>query len=166
MWKLKILTVCLCFALPISAVDARSLTVNRDLIGGAAVQDGFPNVFRPIGNLFKKLFGRNRRLTETGYANVTGLFLSRREVSADCAGKKAVCLEDKRIGVYAEGTDPENDPLIFQYNVSGGKIIGQGDKVVWDLTGEKPGVYTVTAGVDDGCGVCGYTQTRTVTVIE
>ncbi len=33
-----------------------------------------------------------------------------------------------------------------------------------DLTGSPAGTYTITAGVDDGCGVCGKTQTSTIIV--
>jgi hypothetical protein len=36
--------------------------------------------------------------------------------------------------------------------------------VKWDLSGVYPGSYTIAAGVDDGCGICGKTQTKTVTV--
>jgi hypothetical protein len=56
--------------------------------------------------------------------------------------------------------------LTYNYTVSGGRIVGQGANVSWDLTGAQPGTYTITAGVDDGCGVCGKTQTRTITVTE
>jgi hypothetical protein len=61
-----------------------------------------------------------------------------------------------------EAIDAENDVLTYNYAVSGGKIIGQGARVVWDLSGGEPGTYTITAGVDDGCGICGQTQTQTV----
>ncbi len=63
-----------------------------------------------------------------------------------------------------EAGDPENDVLTYNYTVSGGTIIGQGAKVVWDLTGVEAGTYTITAGVDDGCGVCGTTKTETVVI--
>jgi hypothetical protein len=68
------------------------------------------------------------------------------------------------VNVTTDAVDPENDVLTYQYNVSGGRIVGQGANVSWDLTGAQPGTYTITAGVDDGCGVCGKTQTRTITV--
>lgn len=56
--------------------------------------------------------------------------------------------------------------MIYDYKVSGGKIIGQGANVVWDLSGVKPGTYTITAAVDDGCGLCGKSIIRTVVVKE
>ena len=60
----------------------------------------------------------------------------------------------------------EIDLLAFNYTVSGGKIIGVGPKIVWDLSGVRPGTYTITASVDNGCGVCGETMTKTVKVVE
>ncbi len=66
--------------------------------------------------------------------------------------------------VTTTAVDPENDVLTYNYTVSGGRIVGQGANVSWDLTGVNPGTYTITAGVDDGCGVCGQTKTQTITV--
>lgn len=78
-----------------------------------------------------------------------------------------------------------NDLLIYNFYVSGGKILNaksypekeyqwyavsgdvlarSGYEVVWDLSEAKPGDYTITAGVDDGCGLCGQTRTQTVRV--
>jgi hypothetical protein len=66
--------------------------------------------------------------------------------------------------VATTAVDPENDVVTYNYTVSGGRIVGQGKKVHWDLTGIAPGTYTIIAGVDDGCGICGQTQTQTITV--
>lgn len=70
------------------------------------------------------------------------------------------------VSVVTTASDAEGDTLTYNYTVSGGRIIGAGTKVIWDLNGVRAGTYTITAGVDDGCGVCGKTATRTVTVIE
>ncbi|MDH3493709.1 MAG: hypothetical protein OEM82_09180, partial [Acidobacteriota bacterium] len=43
---------------------------------------------------------------------------------------------------------------------------GQGANVSWDLSGASPGEYTLTAAVDDGCGVCSDPMTKTVNVRE
>ena len=71
---------------------------------------------------------------------------------------------DRKISVKAVAVDPEGDVLTYQYTVSGGKIIGTGPEVLWDLTGAPVGTYTITAGVDDGCGICGKTMNKTVTI--
>jgi hypothetical protein len=70
------------------------------------------------------------------------------------------------IDVSATAVDPENDVLTYNYTVSGGRIVGSGANVQWDLSGVNPGSYTITAGVDDGCGLCGQTQTKTITIAE
>ncbi len=87
-------------------------------------------------------------------ADVTNLTLSHNEISATVS---------KQIDISTTASDPENDVLTYNYTVSVGKITGTGAKVVWDLSGVPPGSYTITAAVDDGCGLCG--QTKTVTVV-
>lgn len=90
-----------------------------------------------------------------GPANVTALELERDQITA---------LTPKQIKITTVAQDPENDPLIYDYVVSAGRIIGTGAKVVWDLTGVPPGTYKITAAVDDGCGFCGQPVTKTVTI--
>ena len=102
-------------------------------------------------------------------ADVVNLNLSLTEITAACDGdgSNQSCFNKLRsIFVSTIGKDSENDVLIYDYKVSGGKIIGQGANVVWDLSGVKPGTYTITAAVDDGCGLCGKSITKTVVVKE
>ena len=96
---------------------------------------------------------------------VSSLELSASEVFTGCNNStenKSCSSGDSRISVTTVSSDPENDILTFEYVVSGGKVVGKGSKVIWDLSELKPGAYTITAGVDDGCGVCGPTVTKTV----
>ncbi len=100
-------------------------------------------------------------------ANVNDLLLETLEIFADCANaeKRENCAAwNKEISVETIANDPDNDPLTYQYTVSGGKIVGQGAKVAWELSGLQPGSYTITAAVDDGCGFCGMTKTKTIIV--
>lgn len=122
----------------------------------------------------ESFFG-NRELKDrfAGYedapANVTNLTLSADEITIGCdnANEKENCSNDKtEISVTAVAVDPENDVLTYNYAVSGGEIVGSGAEVVWNLSGVAPGTYTITAGVDDGCGVCGQTKTQTVVIKE
>src|SRR5688572_7883638 len=93
--------------------------------------------------------------------DVTELELDKSDVHLPPAGQK-----DPR-GIFVEVTttaeDPEGDVLTYNYTISGGRVVGTGKKVSWSLDGVQPGTYTITAGVDDGCGVCGKTVTQTVT---
>lgn len=92
-------------------------------------------------------------------ANVTDLILSQTELSARTG-------DDAKIEVNTIAKDNENDVLVYNYTVSGGKIIGLGAKVIWDLSGEKAGTYMIKVGVDDGCGICGKWMSKTVVVKE
>jgi hypothetical protein len=71
---------------------------------------------------------------------------------------------DKEVKVETIANDPDNDALTYNYTVTGGKIIGEGSKVIWSLKAVLPGTYSITAGVDDGCGNCGKTITQSVTI--
>lgn len=77
-----------------------------------------------------------------------------------------LCSPEKPPGVeiITKSTNPDYDFLTYNYTVSGGKIVGQGEKVFWDLSNVKPGTYTVTVASDNGCGFCGKTITKTVVV--
>ncbi len=104
-------------------------------------------------------------------ANVIDLILSKNELIGDCppldsTSSKSCADEIKQITVLTKAVDPDNDVLTYNYIVSGGKIIGTGANVVWDLSGVKAGNYEITVGVDDSCGVCGKTMTKIVVVKE
>jgi hypothetical protein len=60
--------------------------------------------------------------------------------------------------------NPKNATLEYIYTISGGKIIGQGDKVTWNLEGLRPGIYTITASIKDKRRVSAVPETRSVTV--
>jgi hypothetical protein len=102
-------------------------------------------------------------------ANVEQLTLDRSNVILSCepgvAPKADGPFPDPIVNVSTTAKDPENDVLTYEYVVTGGKIVGIGANVKWDLTGVAPGTYTITAGADDGCGVCGATKTQTVTAV-
>lgn len=87
--------------------------------------------------------------------SVTDLTLSLYEISWD---------SEKKIDITTDVFNPNADVLNYRYDVSAGTIIGKGQRVAWDLTGVSPGTYTITAAVDDGCGFCGQSRTRTVRV--
>jgi len=71
---------------------------------------------------------------------------------------------DKEVKVETIANDPDNDALTYNYTITGGKVIGSGPKVIWSLKAVLPGTYSITAGVDDGCGICGKTVTKSVVV--
>lgn len=103
-------------------------------------------------------------------ANVDSVNLNTTVITLPCGpGKRprsGSCDDNKTISVATKASDPENDVLTYNYTVSGGRVIGTGANVQWDMSGVQPGTYTITTGVDDGCGVCGKTNTQTITVKE
>ena len=147
-----------------------STVVNNSFRG---VPPGFQTSTDPHGFIFQIAAGR-RNLRDDGkvenrFANVTNLALGSNRVTVPCPpGQRpregVTCSDNQSVTVATTAVDPENDVLTYNYTVSGGRIVGQGANVSWDLTGVNPGTYTITAGVDDGCGVCGQTQTQTITV--
>ncbi len=137
------------------------------------LQGIFPFSTDPHGYIFQATIGRrNSRGTPAVLnkaADVTNLEVGDTEVTLGCPPGEIAgtgCAESSSVSVRTSAADPENDTLIYNYTVSGGRIVGQGANVNWDLAGVRPGTYTITAGVDDGCGVCGKTQTKTITVKE
>ncbi len=116
---------------------------------------------------------RNPRLGEiiNKVADVTGLRLGADTIFLPCEPgsvprQGSVCRDGSTVTVATTAVDPENDVLTFNYTVSGGRIVGSGANVTWDLSGVGEGTYTIVAGVDDGCGLCGKTETRTVRVVK
>jgi len=144
----------------------------------ANTYQGVPPGFRastdPHGFIVQAFIGRrDDRKGEivNQVANVTAVTVSNKNVTLGCppgtrAPEGQKCEDNQSVSVSTTAVDPENDTLVYNYTVSGGKITGTGANVTWDLTGVRPGTYTVTAGVDDGCGVCGQTKTETITVAE
>lgn len=136
------------------------------------VPPGFRTSNDPHGFIFQTWIGRrNARLEDkvNQWANVTALSLSDDMIKLPCETgfvprEGEVCNDSTTINVSTTAVDPEGDVLTYNYTVSGGRIVGSGANVQWDLSGLGKGTYTITAGVDDGCGLCGQTQTKTVTI--
>ncbi len=140
----------------------------------SGVPPGFQTSSDPHGFIVHFWAGRrNARLTDiiNVPANVTALTLSDNEIRGGCAdgfrpADGQTCNDNTTVNVTATAFDQESDVLTYNYTVSGGRVVGTGANVQWDLSGVSPGTYTITAGVDDGCGFCGQTQTQTITVAE
>jgi outer membrane protein OmpA-like peptidoglycan-associated protein len=56
------------------------------------------------------------------------------------------------VTVHVTASDPDNDPLTYNYTASGGAVEGTGPDARFNSAGLAEGSYTVTAKVDDGRG--------------
>ncbi len=153
---------------------------------GAARTAGYANLsgFVSVKLDVERVDGAQRCSVSTGYqvvigphreqngaADVEDLILDEETVVHPCApgqqaesGKRVS--DDSMISVSTLSKDAENDVLVFHYRVTGGKIIGSGKDVVWDLTSLSPGTYQIWVGADDGYGVVGKTAAKTITVLD
>jgi hypothetical protein len=134
---------------------------------------GFVPSEDPHGFILQVFAGRrNKRQAEVINLppNVTNLTVSDSEITLPCQpgfqSTSGGCSDSTSVQVTTTALDPENDVLTYNYTVSAGRIVGTGATVSWDLSGVPTGSYTITAGVDDGCGICGKTMTQTVRVVD
>jgi outer membrane protein OmpA-like peptidoglycan-associated protein len=56
------------------------------------------------------------------------------------------------VAVHVNASDPDNDPLTYNYAATGGTVEGRGPDARWNSTGVAAGSYTVNVKVDDGKG--------------
>lgn len=98
--------------------------------------------------------------------NVTNVTFDITEVRPSCSGDDTVTRKASNVKVETTAEDPDGDVLTYNYTISGGRIVGTGKNVLWDLTKAQPGTYSLTAAVDDGCGICGKTETKLIAVAE
>jgi hypothetical protein len=179
MRKILAVVFCLCvffssFCLAKSGEQREANTQSSLAVSKTITNSEFPNIFRPIGNWFKRIFGvkqKNAHCPPNAPPIIESVILSASEITKECSSYKPIqnnsCSNTiKTIDVTTVAKDDENDVLVYYYEVSGGKIIGRGSKVIWDLSDVKPGTYTIIIGVDDGAGFEGRTVTKEIKVVE
>ncbi|MFV0387446.1 MAG: hypothetical protein ACK5NT_01730 [Pyrinomonadaceae bacterium] len=157
----------------VTVATGTNLATNQVTNSFTGVPQGFRTSSDPHGFILQTFIGR-RNLRGAGErpnnpAVVKSVNLSSKELTLPCpAGQKSEreCNDDMTVNVSTDASDIDNDPLTYNYTVSAGRIVGSGSNVTWDLSGVGAGEYTITAGVDDGCGVCGDVKTETVKVVE
>lgn len=57
------------------------------------------------------------------------------------------------IQLTVSASDPDNDKLSYFWSVTGGRRVGEGSSVRWDLGGLQPGEYTAKIVVSDSKGI-------------
>jgi len=150
--------------------ECQPLTVSNSFTGAPR---GFQTSTNPSGYIGQFWIGRRHPRAEAILnkpADVTAVALSTMVITLPCRpgtqSTSGKCPDNQMINVATTAVDPENDVLTYNYTVSGGRVVGTGASVQWDLAGVQPGTYTITTGVNDGCGICGRTDTQTIRVEE
>ena len=65
-----------------------------------------------------------------------------------------------QVRLRASATDADGDRLLYTYSTTGGRLVGDGPEATWDLSGVRPGEYTVTVEAHDGCGCIAFASAR------
>jgi SH3 domain-containing YSC84-like protein 1 len=75
-----------------------------------------------------------------------------RPPTISCSANPSSVQAGSRVHITAVASDPDNDPLIFSWESTGGQIVGSGSEVDLDTTHVAPSHYVVTGHVSDGRG--------------
>jgi opacity protein-like surface antigen len=75
---------------------------------------------------------------------------ARRSPTVSCAADRSSVAAGDPVQITATAADPDNNPLTYSWNASGGQIVGSGAVVKLDTSGLAAGRYTVTGHVNDG----------------
>ncbi len=98
---------------------------------------------------------------------VENLILDNETVYLPCPPDAYGCPEDGlNVKVKTLSKSAEKNNLNYYYTVSGGKIIGQGADVIWNLSQTRLGKYTITAGVGKDNVIRGKILTKTIEIKE
>lgn len=68
--------------------------------------------------------------------------------------------------VTVSAAKPENNQIKYEYRVSGGRVIGEGAKIIWDLTGVQPGTYEIRVDINDKSNGQKRAENKTITVYD
>lgn len=102
--------------------------------------------------------------------DVESVTLDKTLVYTECPGAfslfKTCADEQRRVEISSKSIGNLENGMTYVYVPSGGKIIGEGRKVIWDFIGARPGNYSLTVGIGIKNIIRGKTVTKTVTVAE
>jgi hypothetical protein len=130
---------------------------------------GFPFSDDPNGFIFQFWAGhRNARIPpHVNVAPSGSVSASTSSITLPCpegtSSDSCTASATRTVDLTGAYTDQDNDPLVYVWSVTGGKLTGDGRSVSWDLSGLAAGTYTANVSVTDGNGGTA-TGTTTVTI--
>jgi outer membrane protein OmpA-like peptidoglycan-associated protein len=77
---------------------------------------------------------------------------SNRPPTVACATDRSSVIPGETVRCRATASDPDGDPLTYEWSASAGKVTGTGAEVTFDSAGVAPSTVTVTVKVSDGRG--------------
>ena len=104
-----------------------------------------------FGNFFTQSNANQNSFRYLGGLNINFGLPNPAVPTASCGGNNLEALpDDPPIGVSVQTTDfnPKH-PLTYQWESTGGKVVGDGSSAKVDVTGAEPGTYQVTSRVTD-----------------
>lgn len=159
------------FASTVNVATGPAVTVS-------ATTGGFPRGFIPSndphGFIGQFWIGRRNARTipppanqpPTVDLNVNPSTVSLRTACPEGQESSGTCTSDSQVALRTSASDPENDVLLYSYTTTGGRIVGDGANVTWDLSGVQPGTYRANVYVKDGQPFHEVTDFVTITVTE
>jgi hypothetical protein len=72
--------------------------------------------------------------------------------------------QSESVRIKSEAVDPDGDVIAYVYEVTGGRVVGQGASIVWDLIDVRPGNYSITVRAEDGSLKKGTAMTKNIKV--
>ena len=137
--------------------DNDTLTYTWTATGGTVEGTGYQARWNP-GGVALGTYSITARVddgrggTTTCSTEITVVARPNRPPSMSCsAAPSSVHMGDK-VHIAAVASDPDNDPLTFNWQSNGGKVVGSGAEVDLDTTGLAVSRYTVSGTVNDGRG--------------
>ena len=85
-------------------------------------------------------------------SNITVAMRPNRQPTIACSADRTTIMAGESAQVTATASDPDNDPLTYSWQSSGGHVRGSGASVNFDTSIADSGRYTVTGHVDDSRG--------------
>ena len=139
---------------------ALSLFVSLGLVSNSAAHNNQPILANPTA-------------TPKVLAKIERLELDKKRIIIGCPPIEGIAKQamecpddDGQVNVSTIVSNPKNLALSYHYEVSGGKIIGEGANVVWDLKNVRPQTHKITVSIRGNNEVSSETKFREIEMEE